>query len=342
MPYIQIFLIFIVLSGITSCRKDKMPTPEDIAPIGIGGDYCPEMYYERSEAYPDTFYKTNDADMNCVVGSESVYMENYVYNRPILNPNNAFEFAFIRDKPYELISEPELCIYNFCDNTTKILTDKVFYGFDWSVKDWIIFTGEDLQLYKIKSNGDSLTKLTNTGSWNDYARWSPNGTRYLYADASNNSNSITISSESGQILKTFDLLMSSWAWLNENEIIYSNQGNTELRKYNIETETISTIAFETGVGPSGDRITVDDYGNIYTTSDAGLVLANQSGNIEVIDSNYVTYSSGYPQYLTDDKILLQRFINDTTYFEDCEAHYATYISIFDKSTGNERRIKIAE
>ncbi|MEX1191078.1 MAG: hypothetical protein WEA99_03830 [Brumimicrobium sp.] len=339
MPYIKIYYVLLIFLAIVSCRKDKVPELEEVIPIGGGGDHCPEMYNQRSEAYPDTFHKSN-AEMNCIVSPETVYMEDFAYNAPILNPNNAFEFAFIRTaNPDEMSWNDELCVYNFCNNKTKILTDKVNYGIDWSVKDWIIFTGKDLQLYKIRSNGDSLTKLTDTGDFNNYARWSPDGTRYLYLDASSN---FKICDENGEFLEYTGFSMKSWAWLNEDEIIYSNQGNTELRKYNLETETTSTIVTQIGIAPSGDRISIADNGDIYTTADVGLVRVNQSGSIEVLDTNYVTYSSGYPQVLTENKILLQRFIVDTTYFEDCEDHYATYMSIFDINTNNEKRIKISE
>ncbi|RFC53721.1 TolB family protein [Brumimicrobium aurantiacum] len=331
-----LFFILFLAVIVFSCKKDKVSPIEDLLTVGNCGDYCPEMYNQRTTAYADSFHKVNPVTY-CMVTPEFYMLEEYYYNEPILNPNNPFEFAFIRDTD-ELGWNAELCVYNFCSNETKVLTDLVGYGIDWSVKDWIIFTGKDFQLYKIKSNGDSLIQLTNTGNHNNYARWSPKGTRYLYLDASSN---FKICDENGEFIEYTGFSMASWVWLNESEIIYANQGNTELRKYNLETEAISTIAVETGIAPSGDRITIDENQNIYTTSDAGMLRINQSGNVELLDTNYATYSCGYIQKLTDQKILLQRFIGDTTYYP-CTVYEGTYMSILDLNDNSEEYVVIPE
>jgi Tol biopolymer transport system component len=301
------------------------------------------MYVQRTKAYADSFHKVNNLS-DCIVSPEHFPLEDYYYNEPVLNPNNAFEFAFIRDEGNSNQTgwNAELCVYNFCSNETKVLTDLVGYGIDWSVKDWIIFTGKDLQLYRIKSNGDSLFQLTNTGTWNDYARWSPDGSRYIYRDASESgSYPMKISNLNGVILESIDFYMASSVWLNEKEIIYSKQGNTELRKFNLETENSSIIALEPGIAPSGDRMTIDENENIYTTSDAGTLRITQTGNIELLDTSYNTYSSGYIQKLTENKVLLQRFITDTTYYP-CTVYGATYISILDLNDNSEKYVDIPQ
>jgi hypothetical protein len=232
----------------------------------------------------------------------------------------------------------ELCVYNFCTNETRILTDVVFYGIDWSVKDWIIFTGDDLQLYKIKSTGDSLTQLTNTGTWNDKARWSPDGTKYVYFDADAIIHKIC--NEDGTVVNTFSKNISYIAWLNDDKIVFSQSTGTTLyiKEYNVQTETEITLYSQANQG-SGEPLNVHE-GNIYFTSKTGLHVY-ENGNVNLLDTNYATYSSGYAQYLAPNKVLLQRFITDTTYYP-CTVYGATYISILDLNDNTEEYIDIAE
>lgn len=336
MKYIFFYLVFMLFTF--SCKKDKI----DNNTYCSNGIYCPEQYQLRSEPYPDTFHKSNK-ELQCIVSPQYEYLEEYTYNEPVLNPNNSFEFVFIREKPYEIQPTRELCIYNFCSNTTEVITDKVFYGVDWSKKNWLIFTGNDYQVYKIKANGDSLIQLTNTGDYSNYPKWSPSGEKFVYFDASSSGSfPMKIANTYGNHIDSIDFPMSSWEWLNENEIIYSNVGNTELRRYDLQNSMIETIVNQISIGPSGDHITVNQDQEIYTQIDEGLIRVGLSGNIDFLDTNYRTYSSGYAEQLTDSKILLQRFITDTTYYEDCIVYSGTYISILDEETGEERRIKIPE
>ncbi|MBP9188132.1 MAG: PD40 domain-containing protein, partial [Chitinophagales bacterium] len=48
-----------------------------------------------------------------------------------------------------------------------------------SSTEWLLFTWSDYQLWKIKTNGDSLTQLTSEGLNFEYA-WSPDGEKFVY------------------------------------------------------------------------------------------------------------------------------------------------------------------
>lgn len=332
------FSFFIILLFTLSCRKDKV---NQICSSNFG-NYCPDQYFQRSEPYPDTFHKSN-TELQCIFTPDYESLEEYVYNEPVINPNNSFEFAFIRQNPSDIMSIPELCIYDFCDNSIDIIALDVLSGISWSTKNWIIFTKSNNELFKIKANGDSLTQLTSTGDYNNYAKWSPSGGKYLYFDASSSGTfPMKISDISGTHIDSIDFPMSSWTWLNEEEIIYSNVGNSELRKYNLQSSNIETIINQSTIGPSGDHLHINENQEIYTQIDQGLIRVDLSGNFDFIDSNYLTYNSGYAQQLTDSTILLQRFITDTTYYDDCIEYWGTYISILNEVTGTERRIKIPE
>ncbi|MGM0480112.1 MAG: TolB family protein [Bacteroidota bacterium] len=339
MPFIKIYSILLILLTIVSCNKDKVQPIEDGLP-GSGGDYCPQMYTQRTAAYADSFHKVNNMP-SCVVGPEYLNLEEYVYSDPILNPNNAFEFAFIRDEGNSNQSpgwNSELCTYNFCSNEMNILTDVVGYDIDWSAKNWILFTGKDYELYKIKSNGDSLTQLTNTGTWNDNAKWNPDGTKYLYFDADAIRHKIC--DEEGNLIKDFSNNMAEFDWLNDEKIIFSRSSGSELfiKEYNIETDSEELLYSQPHEG-SGEPLSVHD-GKVYFTSETGIHVY-ENGAETLLDSSYFTYTAGYPQELTENKILLQRFITDTTYYP-CTVYSTSYISILDVENNTEQYIDIPE
>lgn len=327
-PYL--FLSLLVLS----CKKDEI----DNNTYCTNGIYCPEQYQFRSEPYPDTFHKSNK-ELQCLFSPQNEYLEEYAFNEPVLNPNNSFEFAFIRDKPQELGFLSELCVYNFCNNTTEVITDKVFYGVDWGINNWLIFTGKDYQVYKIKASGDSLTQLTNSGIYNNYPKWSPSGESYIYFD---NENSVyRLCDADGNSLNTYSVSMDYYDWIDDSSLVYtnSNNGQYQVRKFNLQTSTQEVLHSFTQQG-SGEPITYKNDEILFTAYDGLFEISDNSLNL--VDTNYLTYSSGYPQRLSNSKILLQRFISDTTYYDDCIVYGGTYISILDEETGEERRVKIPE
>lgn len=326
-----VILVFFALS----CNKEEI----DNNTYCSNGDYCPVQYQSRSEPYPDTFHKSNK-ELQCIVSPQQEYLEEYTYKEPVLNPNNSFEFAFIREKPYEIQPTRELCIYNFCNNTIEVITDKAFYGVDWSKKNWLIFTGNDYQVYKIKANGDSLTQLTNSGIYNNDPKWSPSGESYIYFD---NENSVfRLCDDDGNSLNTYSVSMDYYDWIDDSSLVYTNSINGQeyqVRKFNLQTGTQELIHSITQQG-SGEPISYENDQILFTANDGLFEISNNSVNL--VDTNYLTYSSGYPQRLSNSKILLQRFITDTTYYEDCIVYGGTYVSILDEQTGEERRIKIPE
>jgi hypothetical protein len=106
-----------------------------------------------------------------------IYPDRYKYSFPSFNPDNAEEIAFIRYDYQQ--GEWSLCILNFCSGELKVLTDKVLEDVDWGNGDWIVFTGKDHQIWKIKSNGEDLTRLTNSGE-NSHPIWNVEGSEVAY------------------------------------------------------------------------------------------------------------------------------------------------------------------
>lgn len=77
---------------------------------------------------------------------------------PCFNPNNLEEFVYVKEEnnnyklvKYDIQSKLETVLL---DNTIVVGQPK------WGRNGWIVFSGIDLNVYLIKSNGDSLRKIT--------------------------------------------------------------------------------------------------------------------------------------------------------------------------------------
>jgi hypothetical protein len=101
------------------------------------------------------------------------------YETPHFNPNNSNELVF---RLYENTGDQFFLLvkYNFSTQEKETIFQGDFAFPKWSKKDWILFSQSDFNIYKIKSNGDSLTQLTFSG--NNYAsEWNFNGDKFLHA-----------------------------------------------------------------------------------------------------------------------------------------------------------------
>ena len=100
----------------------------------------------------------------------------YLYSEPVFNPNNPYEIAYIRHSKDGFIQIKELWKFSFCTGVATQLADNVYYNLDWSSKGWLSYTGTGHQIFVIKENGDSLTKISTLGGYNRAGQWNPSGT----------------------------------------------------------------------------------------------------------------------------------------------------------------------
>lgn len=306
----------------------------------IGGGSCSESYNWYSKPLPDSLIKINDT-YNCMFLPESISLNEYAYSTPIVNPKNNFEIAFIRASTTSPVSlGQDLCVFNFCTNTLKVIATNVAYSLDWSVKGWIIYTGDDYQLWKVKSNGDSLTQLTNTGDFNNDARWSLDGTKYIYQDASLGAAKMRVSDENGNSLGIYDIWMQKCDWINDSEMIFSTYN--QLHVYNLQSLTSSSVSpLMNNVGVSMISV-VDD--KAYFEGDDGLYIMDLLNGYQIskVDSNYNTFLGGYIQPIGTDRLLIDRRYQDTIAWASCTTYVDRYLTLFDLNTKMERRIIIPE
>lgn len=108
----------------------------------------------------------SEMDCNCTdlpiidgpsFGYQFITNDSANYTRPFPNPNNADEFLFIqRIKRFDA-----LYTYNLkTKQKIKLLEGRILFVPKWGKNDWILVTREDEQIWKLKSNGDSLQQLS--------------------------------------------------------------------------------------------------------------------------------------------------------------------------------------
>ncbi len=226
---LNLSLLLIIAFVINSCRKDKEIKQIPNIPI-IPNDNCANAYDSRCKPYDNLYMGT--IATQCTFSPFTIFLDKYVYWHTCVNPNNPNEIVYLRREiGVQQGNDFDMFKFNFCTGENTLLTNHVAYSPNWSVKNWIIFTGKDLQLWKIKSNGDSLIQLTNTGNYNNEAKWNTNGTKYIYFDVSLGNSILAVSNENGVILNTFPNVGSITGWLDSLNIL--NTSNNNLMKTNV-------------------------------------------------------------------------------------------------------------
>ena len=88
---------------------------------------------------------------------------------PFFNPNNSDEFLYVE---IDTLGNSTIVIYNLLSKQKKYVIAKNHYTFsavNWSKNNWILYGDyTDHQIYKIKTDGTNLTKLTNASGWFSY------------------------------------------------------------------------------------------------------------------------------------------------------------------------------
>lgn len=186
----------------------------------------------QQASYP--FESVDDATFSplpCLYDSEELFLAGYPYDysEPCFNPNNSNQIAYYR---YDAINGPlawDIWIQDLCSDDKRMLVSNAYYGIDWSVKDWIVYTASDHQIYMLKSNGDSLTKLTDTGDYNRYPKWDSKGENILFNQQIGGSSQMLIFNIEESSFEPIPELRFSgmWNWINDEEISYSGSGEED-------------------------------------------------------------------------------------------------------------------
>lgn len=215
--------MLIILSG---CKRDPLIPISEVHVVNDKGP-CNENYKLYSN---DTiqFVKKDLHNIFWSINYEPLpgYSRGEVESQ--FNPDNPYEISFFS----KIEDKHGIFVYNFCTNTTRFVigSDFYYYGYTWGPGEWLFFTAYDQNIWKVKSNGDSLSQITTSGQYNSKVKVSPDGKYISFRELqqfkllNTSDNTITVTS----ILPTW------YYWLSNDEIL--SISFTEFEIYNIHTQ----------------------------------------------------------------------------------------------------------
>lgn len=333
----NIFYITLFAALILGCRKDKLELPDPS--FGEGNCITSEFIQNHTTPISDTIFKGVAWPQCAIFWIPIGHTQEYQYRAVVVNPSNSNEIAFLRSS--DAYSMATLCIYNLCTNELNEIAFDLHETLDWSTKNWLVITRSDNQLWKIKANGDGLTQITNNGSYNARAKWSPDGTKILFAQ--NTTKKLIDENGSNQVTVALESNVLQWDWLNENEIVYSMYSNNPIKKFNLNTELVEVLTPNLFDAGSVAMNVVND--KVYFETRQGI-YSLEGTQLNLIDSNYYnTFIASYIQPISDKYLLFNRHIRDTTgYAANCAdtVYEDTYLTLYNKITKEERIILFPE
>jgi hypothetical protein len=261
-------------------------------------------------------YSSNANDCQELPG-EPITGWNYLFDSgytqfPYFNPNNSDEIIF-QKKNYST-GNLGLYKYNLVTHQKQLVyAGENWFPPKWGRNDWILLNPPDANIWKIKSNGDSLTQLTFTSN-NFYPEWNLDATKFAYAN--NSLNKTFICSPDGTVFDTLDYcgVGVGSCWQHPTLIVGAGVGLTIGDPY----QDTFTWLFQQQEPPLNEACWLNDYVNIIYTATNGIFKINsQTKQITLIKSSCFTKNYLFLTYSTlSNKMIFQRVdqraINSTT------------------------------
>lgn len=251
------FLFFALFLLNIRCRHEPL---HDFPDARYG---CLAQYLSPVTPMRDTSYHC----CNCVWDWEELISSAipYDYLNPCFNPDNNNQLAYYRvDNTMPGFQRYELWVDDFCTKEKKLIATNALYSITWGKNNWILYTGIDQNLYKVKCNGDSLTQVTNApaGSYKKFPKFNPIGDKVLYQGDLFGQNNLFIidldkHGSTDTILTEESLLgIIAWDWVTDTTICYvvwsptiqislyntESRGKTVLNEFMIQHSTDSIIS----------------------------------------------------------------------------------------------------
>ncbi len=204
---------FLMVFATSSCRKDPKIYPDaDCYDINYNPDYW-TIHYSQ----PDTGRS---------------------YGR--YNPNNENEICYFYGVRSSNITQ--LRRHNFSSGLDAAAFSGVVWSFrSYGINGWLIFNYGGSEIWKVKDNGDSLTRLTFDGqSLEPYWDWT--GQKYIFRQDIGSSHRTIICNKDGQHLDTIaGIYWHNGDWSNDNNMLVSIAFDN-LKIYSFSSGVISTIS----------------------------------------------------------------------------------------------------
>lgn len=283
-----------------SCRKDDIIIIDHIEDtLIIEEPHCIGDYNMYSSAEYDYVWKL--LFPIGPTGHTAFYPDEYSRGNPVFNPNNPYEIVYQRKRNNTLGQEYELWVFSFCTGEANKIATNMYYNLDWGSNGWIIYTGTGHQIYKVKSNGDSLSVITNQSGFNRAGKWNPSGTLFW----NNRDDGITIQDINGEIEHTLSIPFDSRDWVDDSTLIGTTNG-FHLYKLSIPNDNLISLHNAT-ICYSCPSIYDRKHHEIYLANGGGLYRYSLDGTnqIELIKAEYPSYQLGKGSYQPEtDKIVI--------------------------------------
>ena len=349
-PRVLCLFVIICFLTISSCTKKKvedLPCETDIDTPTINPPDCTLNYTLPAENIDLPIEIWNPS------GPITRYPLRYSYSYPTFNPTNSNQIVYIRTdhESFQGVCNRELWTFDFCTGEASLLSDNACYGTDWSSKDWIVYTGTDRNLFKIKSNGDSLMQITNSIGYSNSAKWSPTGDSIIFLKIDGENNDLQLIDKNGALLSQESNFPFNFLNYQKDFILYDGYGDPfNHSNYAIWTKQINQET-ATNIQPieiccSGDSVVH----SAHLLNSSELVW-NNGGTINLNDSktgNRRTILSGTSNRKYRDldvssnekSILFQRI--DYVEIDHFILEVYNQLFISDINGGNERKIIIPD
>jgi hypothetical protein len=265
-------ILFLAAVSLTACKKDQIDLPPvEVEEPGEDPDCVKLIYPEREISFPTSY--------------PDFIMDSYpVMTRFDVNPFNPDEI--VASYTAELHTKGKLVRINLKTKEVKVILDpggeipRLASRPRWGQKDWILFSGSFgnsplSDIYKIKSNGDSLTRLTYKGNCHS-PEWNMQGDKFISAMGLTNYS--IIFDEYGQELDTVFVAQagSRGSWAHPSLIASSAQG-----KLRISDLIKDSLVYEYEFSDVNSSATVDanwiDEENVVWGYGKGIYRTNISG-----------------------------------------------------------------
>jgi hypothetical protein len=334
-----LLILIAILCALQACTRDaaikQLQVP--VKPKAV----CPDMYNLRTEAYINPYMGTLERP-GLLLQPSDFFPEKYVYFGVCKNPTNEFEICYLRNEiGVQNYNENELFVFDFCTGVARKIATNVRYGGNWSSLDWLIYTSKDGKLYKVKSNGDSLTALNISVASND-VKWSPDGTKFLY-------NGWHVMSSDGNKLTSLANKVYDYDWVDNDQIVYNTLYSMTVYVQSISTKT-KKLLVDIPDGNSTFYSVIGNYLYCISSKNPGTYEALEitykinlsTGDTSTVWSTPVSFM-GYTCPSAGNKLFVSMVLRDTlTGGNTAVNNRRHHLAVMDMDGTNIRRIKIPE
>lgn len=224
------------------------------------------------------------------------------------NPNNSDEIIYRRAD--QTVLKMELIRYNLNTKEKKLIYQGDIYSRPrWGKNDWILLHLKDdlgYNIYKVKSNGDSLTALTTSGNC-FFPEWDVASNKLIYELGFTNPTEFIISDSDGNIQDTVFVGVGSMGSWQHSELVANGTfkglflGNPMSNDYELIYETEK-------INQSGDGAEWLDEERVFWCHTTGIHITNiTTEETEVIRETCNAHCYQRPTYAPDiDKIIVEK------------------------------------